>query len=43
MDDAQTTVDFDDLSPAGAAAVVIEVDGFELVGEAVFLNQFVAS
>jgi hypothetical protein len=43
MDNTQPTVDFDDLSPTGTAAVVIEVNGFIFVGETIFLNQLIAS
>jgi hypothetical protein len=43
MDDPQASVDFDDLAPAGAAAVVIEIDGLIFVGETIFLTQLIAS
>ena len=43
MDDAQPTIDLDDLSPAGTAAVVIEVYGLIFVRETIFLTQLIAS
>lgn len=43
MDDTQPTVDFDHLAPAGTASMIIEIDGFEFIGESVSLNQFVTS
>jgi hypothetical protein len=43
MDDSQSTIDFDHLSPIGLSARFIKLNGFELVRESVLLNQFIGT